>query len=207
MSMSVCISQVSIRFRGVCIDNVSMATLGVVPTECRFGAREWDGHCEARGESVVCSWIVQSGVADCGAKKARRTRFWWESGVKEVPRGARWEVCYSKDSGMPDPDCSRTRKRKLSEGQPSAAPHLLLPQQQQPMPSLATTTAHTQAVSFFISLFDIDSSSFSHTCLSRISMRKRSPRHEVVELVACMLCVWVTWLCVICALQTWCMER
>uniref|UniRef100_A0A915CCB7 non-specific serine/threonine protein kinase n=1 Tax=Parascaris univalens TaxID=6257 RepID=A0A915CCB7_PARUN len=47
---------------------------------------------------------------------------------------------------MPDPDCSRTRKRKLSEGQPSAAPHLLLPQQQQPMPSLATATAHTQAL-------------------------------------------------------------
>ncbi|VDK41878.1 unnamed protein product [Anisakis simplex] len=47
---------------------------------------------------------------------------------------------------MPDPDCSRTRKRKLSEGQPSAAPHLLLSQQQQPMPSLATTTAHTQAL-------------------------------------------------------------
>lgn len=53
---------------------------------------------------------------------------------------------------MPDPDCNRTRKRKLSEGQASAAPHLLLQEQQQPMPSLATSTTHNQLYDSYSSL-------------------------------------------------------
>uniref|UniRef100_A0A0N5AZI0 non-specific serine/threonine protein kinase n=1 Tax=Syphacia muris TaxID=451379 RepID=A0A0N5AZI0_9BILA len=47
---------------------------------------------------------------------------------------------------MPDPDFSRSRKRKLSEGQPSVAPHLLLSQEQQLMPNLGAVTIHNQPI-------------------------------------------------------------
>ncbi|MFH4981975.1 hypothetical protein AB6A40_008684 [Gnathostoma spinigerum] len=57
---------------------------------------------------------------------------------------------------MPDPDCCRTKKRKLSEGPPSDVPHHLLlstqQHQQQPMPSLISAATHNNLYDSYTSL-------------------------------------------------------